>query len=200
MSLAGTARNTGAVRRRGRMPGFTLIELMVTLAVLAVLAALAAPSFSTLINSNRLAGAANDLVGALQVARMEAIRRGQSVVLCPSTDGSACSGGDWSRIIVFSDRNRNEAVDAAQDVVVRDITLAAAGMRVVPSRNVSGSGWIRFSPDGLAWVGANRSGAISVCSTRLPDDRNTRDVRVVTSRVSVTTRNGTSACTAPSDN
>jgi len=177
-----------------------MVELMVTVAVLAILVTLAAPSFANLINSNRLVGAANDIVAALQVARMEAIRRGQSVVICPSTDGASCAGANWSRMIVFSDRNGNRAVNAPQDVVLRDITLTAAGMQVVPSNSVSGSGWIRFSADGLAWVGANRSGAISVCSDRLPDARNTRDVRIVTSRVSVTTRNGSAACTAPSDN
>ncbi|GGK10985.1 GspH/FimT family pseudopilin [Luteimonas terricola] len=199
MSVVGLARDA-AVPRRRPVRGFTLIELLVTVALLAILVALAAPSFANLINSNRLAGAANDIVAALQVARMEAIRRGQSVVICPSTDGASCAGAEWSRMIVFSDRNGNQAVNAPQDVVLRDITLAAAGMQVVPSASVGGSGWIRFSPDGLAWVGANRSGAIGVCSNRLPDASNTRDVRIATSRVSVSTRNGTSACTAPSDN
>lgn len=200
MASLGSVHVTRFAQWNRHAEGFTLVELMVTVALLAILAALAVPSFTNLINSNRLAGAANDIVAALQVARMEAIRRGQSVAICPSVDGAACGGADWSRMIVFSDRNGNEAVDAAQDVVIRDVSLAAGGMQVVPSRNVSGSGWIRFSPDGLAWVGANRRGAIGVCSTRLPDASNTRDVQIAISRVSVTTRNATSACTAPSDN
>lgn len=200
MTLAGSDGRTRASRWRRGVSGFTMVELMVTLAVLAILVTLAAPSFANLIYANRLAGAANDIVAALQVARMESIRRGQSVVICPSTDGVSCAGGSWARMIVFSDRNGNRAVNVPEDVVLRDIAVSSSGMQVVPSANVSGSGWIRFSPDGLAWVGANRSGAISVCSDRLPDARNTRDVRIVTSRVSVTTRNGSSACTAPSDN
>ncbi|MGY0650514.1 GspH/FimT family pseudopilin [Luteimonas sp. A537] len=198
MSVVGSARDAAAPRRRPER-GFTLIELLVTVALLAILAAMAVPSFTTLINSNRLSGAANDIVAALQVARMEAIRRGESVVICPSTNGTGCGGADWSRMIVFSDRNGNRAVNAPQDVVVRDVTLAASGIQVRPSARVSTNNWIRFSPDGLARIGTHRNGAISVCSTRVPADRNTRDVRIVTSRVSVSTRNGTAACSAPSD-
>lgn len=198
MSVAGPVQGVSA-QRQSRTRGFTLLELLVTLALVAILAALAAPSFTTLINSNRLSGAANDIVAALQVARMEAVRRGENVVICPSADGATCSGTDWSRMIVFSDRNGNQAVNAPQDVVIRDVALAANGLHLRPSARVAGGHRIRFSPDGLAWVGTHRNGVISVCSTRVPETRNTRDVQVVTSRVSVGTRNGTAACTAPAD-
>lgn len=190
---------SAAARKAG---GFTLIELMVTVAVLAVLAGLAAPSFSNLINSNRLTGAANDLVAAFQVARMEAIRRGERVVICPSTDGLVCNGTEWSRLIVFSDSNGNHQVNAPSDVVLRDITLAGSGISVNASTNVKNGHRVRFSPNGFAWMGTggnNQQGAISVCSTKLPVASNTRDVHIAISRISVRTRNGTAQCTAPSD-
>lgn len=174
-----------------RRAGFTLLELMVTIAVLAIIAALAAPSFSNLINSNRLTAAANDLVGALQVARMEAIRRGTSVQVCPSTNGSSCSGDDWSRVIVLP--------AGTGATVIRDTTLETTGMKVVPSANVNASDLIRFAPNGLVRIGGKVKGAISVCSSRLPAESNTRDIQVAVSRISVVTRNGTANCTAPSD-
>lgn len=198
MSISG-CRVKGSCPSARRLRGFTLIELMVTLAVLAILAALAAPSFSNLINSNRLIGAANDVVAGLQLARLEAVRRGQSVVVCPSTDGSSCAGSDWSRMIVFSDRNGNRQVDAPADVVIRDIVLAGSGLVIKASPNVTAQNWIRFSPDGFAWVGNQRQGGLGVCSSKLPPERNTRDVHVAVSRVSVSERAGTSDCAAPAN-
>jgi len=61
--------------------GFTLIELMVTIAIAAILLAVAIPSFITTIASNRLTANANELVTALNLARSEAVKRGQEVVV-----------------------------------------------------------------------------------------------------------------------
>lgn len=177
-----------ALRKTG---GFTLIELLVTVSVLAILTALAAPSFANLINSNRLAGAANDVVVALQLARMEAIRRGESIVVCPSADGTTCSGNNWSRLVV-----RPTGTPGA---VIRDVVLGNSGLSIKPSGNVQSQNAIRFSPDGFAWVGSHRQGALSVCSTRLPTAANTRDIRVAVSRVSVSKRNGGGNCSRPED-
>lgn len=59
--------------------GFTLVELMIVVAILAIIAAIAAPSFRTMIQNNRLTAAVNDVAGALQYARSEAVRRGRDV-------------------------------------------------------------------------------------------------------------------------
>ena len=59
--------------------GFTLLELMVAIAVLAILATVGVPSFRALIQNNRVTTQANELVSALSFARTEAVKRGRDV-------------------------------------------------------------------------------------------------------------------------
>lgn len=102
-----------------RTLGFTLVELMITLAVLAILVGLATPSFRDFTRSNQVTAANNDLVTALNLARSEALRRSTGVTVCPSTDGAACgTAADWkSGWIVFEDAAGNGVVPSADKVV-----------------------------------------------------------------------------------
>ncbi|MCU6433492.1 GspH/FimT family pseudopilin [Undibacterium sp. Jales W-56] len=67
--------------------GFTLVELLVTVAVVSILLALAAPSFSNLIASQRAKAVASELFAALSRTRSEAIARNTSITLSPQTGG-----------------------------------------------------------------------------------------------------------------
>ncbi len=107
------------------MRGFTLIELMVTLTVMAIVLSLAAPSFASLLASNRMATQTNELIGALNLARSEAVRRSQPVTLLA---GEANYSKGWS---VFPDDNG--------DGVAASATNAADGLPIRKSGNYGGT-------------------------------------------------------------
>lgn len=86
------------------MRGFTMVELMITIAILAVLAAMAVPSFSRLMASQKVGNSASDLYIALVKARGEAIKRNANVVLAPA-------GGDWGNGWQITDQASGTVVD-----------------------------------------------------------------------------------------
>jgi type IV fimbrial biogenesis protein FimT len=98
--------------------GFSLIELMVTIAIVAILVAVAFPSFEGSIRNNRLASATNEMLASLSLARMEALRNPEGAVLCATADGTTC-GNDWnSGWMVFIDVNGDGAPGGVNDRVV----------------------------------------------------------------------------------
>ena len=76
---------------RKKQYAFTLIELMVTLAVVAIVVGVAVPSFNQQIAQNRSETLSQDFIFALNFARTEAVKRSAFVVLCASDDGEDCS-------------------------------------------------------------------------------------------------------------
>lgn len=153
--------------RPWRVAGFTLIELMVTLAVVGILAAVAAPAMLSLINGNRLTGTASELTASLQLARSEAVRRSSRVTICGSSDGATC-GADWSRWIVTG----TEVSGAA--VVVQDSAAVSDAVQVAGP-----AGGIVFGSSGLT----NAQQQLTVC---VPTDSPTENQRLVTVMISGT--------------
>ncbi|MEM9101483.1 MAG: GspH/FimT family pseudopilin [Pseudomonadota bacterium] len=70
--------------------GFTFLELLIVLAIAAIVTTVAVPGFKTAIDNSELTSTTNELIGTLNYARIEAIKRGQPVVL------SSSSSTDWS--------------------------------------------------------------------------------------------------------
>lgn len=80
-----------------RQSGFTLIELMVAIAVVAILLAIGLPSFQQSLRSSRVVTSANEVLASLSLARTEAIRGLGRAGVCPSADGTTCAANaDWS--------------------------------------------------------------------------------------------------------
>jgi type IV fimbrial biogenesis protein FimT len=94
--------------------GFTLVELIVAIAVAAILLTTAVPAFQDTIKNNRMAANVNEFIAALNLARSEAIKRGVPVTACKDGgSGNACNNAaQWAQgWIVFSDVNDNNVVN-----------------------------------------------------------------------------------------
>ncbi len=99
--------------------GFTLIELMVTIAILGILMSIGIPSFKSFLDRNRIAGEMNSFVSDVQFARSEAIKRGQAVSVCVSSDGATCvAENNWHKgWVVFSDLDNSGAVNGSDKIL-----------------------------------------------------------------------------------
>ncbi|MBY0474366.1 MAG: Tfp pilus assembly protein FimT/FimU [Nitrosomonas sp.] len=139
--------------------GFTLIELLVTLSVASILLSVAVPSFSTFIQNNLLTTQSNSFYSALALAKSEAVRRSSPVSLCPSTNGTSCTGGSiWSNgWLVFADANNAGVVDAGEEILQVGITFSGGNTF---SGNI---GRVTFTANGFS-MGFN--GSFTLCDSR----------------------------------
>lgn len=131
-------------RSKGAARGFTLLELMVTVAVLAVLIGIAVPSLGDATLAGKLAASANDLVAGVAMGRSEAIKRNAVTSLCVSSNGTSCGSGGWEQgwIIISG------------STVIQKHSAAPTGFKVTSS-----VAKVDFQPTGVG----NTQATITVC-------------------------------------
>jgi type IV fimbrial biogenesis protein FimT len=132
-----------------RQTGFTLTELLVVTAIVAILLGIGVPSYRYVTNSYRMSAELNSLVGDLMYARAEAIKEGQPVAICTSTNGLTCSGStSWqSGWIVFPDPAGNGAADVPGSILHVQQSFAGTDTLTSPNNPVSS---VLFNREGFA--------------------------------------------------
>ena len=149
MNQEGHSRASAVRRRRGLgLRGFTLIELMVAVAMVAILSAVAAPSFSAMMLRSGIRSASSDIGSDLNVARAEAIRVGGRVSLCPRATPTAMTcGTDWSKgWLVFREAGTTDiGTFGGTDRLLREHGEIHQDLTLV---RTTGSGAITFTPSG----------------------------------------------------
>src|SRR5579883_1649142 len=131
----------------GKPLGFTLLELIFTLAVLAVLVSIGTPALGSLIHSAHSRSARTALIGSLNLARISAASLHRTLLVCPSRDHANCDDNPWwhDGWIVFEDKNQNSRRDDNDSLL--EVVGSQPGMVIATN---TGRRYVRYRPDGSA--------------------------------------------------
>jgi type IV fimbrial biogenesis protein FimT len=155
---------SGGSRLVHRQAAYTLVELLVVVALAAIVASLAIPSMSSLLNSQRSSSLAYAFLNSLSLARSEAIKRNARVALCKSANGLSCTHlGGWEQgWIVFHDANNNATLDQGEDIIELRGAVTA-GLKLTGNTTVAN--YVSYSPSGSAKLisGAFQAGTFTLC-------------------------------------
>mgnify|MGYP001092600012 CR=1 FL=1 len=145
--------------------GFTLLELLVTVALLSIIITSVTPSIGNFYKRNKVASIVNNHTAALQLARHTAVNENVFVVVCPTKDMTTCED-DWTMLkMVFIDEDADGALDGNEEII------GSADM-VKSFQITSTRDNLRFAPFNTA---QNSTATITIC----PDEDDTHFARAL---------------------
>ena len=150
--------------RNNKTQGFTLLELVVTMAIAAALITLAAPSIRRTIQDGHMKSDMSELSASLAFARNEAVRLNLRVIVCRSTDGVTCANAeDWAAgWIVITDANADGTFQNNFDELLRVMSPLSADFRLTKSDALA----ITYDASG-----GSAATTLTLCDARRDDER-----------------------------
>ena len=149
--------------------GFTLVELMIVLALVSLLLGLGVPGFQRLLEATRIRTQVQQLMSDIVLTRSEAIKRNVQVVMCPSQTylnaTPECAGTYAEGWLIFEDRDRDRRLDGGEEVIRKANRLPEGLTLTNRAATRHASELIVFRPDGTS--GRNRT--LMICSRARPD-------------------------------
>jgi type IV fimbrial biogenesis protein FimT len=136
--------------------GFTLIELMIAVAIVGITTTVAVPSLVSIVDEQKLTTQANDMVASLNLARSAAIKRRQTVTIAKKTHWE----NGWD---IFVDID-NDNVKDPQDILIKSLPALSTGS-VTITGTTSFASYISYYPNGRP----NGAGSFSFCPSNTLD-------------------------------
>ena len=135
--------------------GFTLIEVLVAIAIVAIMAAVGVPSFRQFMLEQQAESQREAMLNSLSTARVSARRYSLPVNVCPSSNGTVC-GNDWSQgWLVYLDSNRDGSLSNGEEVL--SAHQYQGDIQVLASNRT-----LTFRPNGVA-----TAATVQICSNEI---------------------------------
>ena len=145
--------------------GFTLVELMIVLALLSLLLSLGLPAFQQLQISTRIQVQVHRLLASIVLTRSEAIKRNLPVVMCATPNGDECSGVFADGWMIFVDSDSDRQRDSNEELIRVEAALPDGYTVTNRAATRNANEQISYRPDGSA----RRNLTLMVCSSQRPD-------------------------------
>lgn len=155
---------------KSRYVGITIVELVVSLAVVSIIATTGVPAFSNFIQTNRVSESAFDMLGTINLARTEAVKRRTRVVLCRSADPNAptptCGGtaNTWTTgWLVFASGDGDSTYTAGTDTLLGTGTVHSSNVTLIT--NSTSNNNLEYNSDGTTNEGGGTA-RFAICDKR----------------------------------
>lgn len=179
-----------------RSHGFTLIELMVVIAIAAILLTLAGPSFISAYRNARLNSYTNGMMAAINATRSEAMKRNVFALMQPK------NGSDWNTgWIIFVDTDMNMQLDRSKDIVILEHEShdQDSFIQISSKTDVTGSSGTLVAFDGSGFAKGNNASVPNTTLTLKRTDVPVAEQDGVTRRIKIARSGRVRACRPKED-